>query len=355
MKLSTNALIGALLLPAILAGIGALALWAWHANVTAPRYEPAYSPVPAGLAASPKLDYAISGVITSGLVEAKWLCFEAPDRIWVGSDRAAVGLDLDGRVQARMALPAGVRAMSADPERGCYYVALTDRVAVVKAGGEKGAEWISPGARTLLTALAGDDRFIYAADAGQRVVWQFDKTTGELLIRLGLRDPAHDIPGFIIPSPYFSLAMAPDGLLRVVNPGRHSIEAYTADGQLEQRWGKASWDVDGFVGCCNPSYLAILGDGRFVTSEKGLRRIKVYDAQGQFEALVATPAQLASGPVDPESENEPCPILVDSRPDVEGGTEDGCRRDDRIWALIPETGLIRVFKRADGRRSGVRL
>jgi len=330
-------LIGAIALPLILVGITVLALWAWHDNVTAPPYAPAYSSNPAKPSPMPESPYQLVGVITSGWVRAEWLYFEVPDRLWIGSSDAAFGVDLKGQLQTRMALPAGARAMTADPAHGCYYVALTDRVVVVKAGGEKGAEWVSPGRRAIFTSLACDDRFVYAADAGQRVVWQFDKSTGELLMRLGLRDPEQDIPGFIIPSPYFSLALAPDGLLRVVNPGRHSIEAYTADGHLEMRWGRASWNIDGFVGCCNPSYLAIMGDGRFVTSEKGLRRIKVYDAQGRFESLVATPEQLASGNAVPESETEPCPVAVDPR-----STGDG-----RIWVLIPGTGLIRVFNRAD--------
>jgi hypothetical protein len=335
-KLSIGALTVAILLPVILVGIALLALWAWHDNVSAPPYTPAYSSNPAQPLPVPESPYQLVGVVTSGLARAEWLCYETPDRLWVGSAEAAVGLDLKGRLQARMALPSGARAMTADPARGCYYVALTDRVVVVKSGGEKGAEWVSPGKRALLTALACDERFVYAADAGQRVVWQFDKNSGELLLRLGLRDPERDIPGFIIPSPYFSLVMAPDGLLRVVNPGRHSIEAYTAEGHLEMRWGRASWDIEGFVGCCNPSYLVMFGDGRFVTSEKGLRRIKVYDAQGRFEASVATPDRLVSVPGTPGSETDPCPVAVDPRFSGNG----------RIWVLIPGTGLIRIFERA---------
>jgi len=80
-----------------------------------------------------------------------------------------------------------------------------------------------------------------------------------------------------------------------------------------------------------------LGDGRFVTSEKGLRRIKVYDAQGRFEALVATPEQLSSGNAVPGSETEPCPVAVVTRP----------AGDRRIWVLIPGTGLIRIFDRTE--------
>jgi len=34
-------------------------------------------------------------------------------------------------------------------------------------------------------------------------------------------------------------------------------------------WGKRSGIAD-FFGCCNPAHLALLPDGRFVTSGKGI-------------------------------------------------------------------------------------
>jgi hypothetical protein len=83
--------------------------------------------------------------------------------------------------------------------------------------------------------------------------------------------------------------MAPDGLLRVANPGEHQIEAYTMDGDLEVAWGTASFNVAGFCGCCNPVSFDIFPDGAFVTSEKGLPRVKLYDSHGGFTGLVAGP------------------------------------------------------------------
>jgi hypothetical protein len=113
-----------------------------------------------------------------------------------------------------------------------------------------------------------------------------------LLNRIGGKNKVRNIPGFVIPSPYFDLAIADDGLLRVVNPGRHRIEAYTFGGDLEFWWGTYSPNVEGFCGCCNPVNFAILKDGGFVTAEKGLVRVKVYDADGKFAGVVAGPEQL---------------------------------------------------------------
>jgi hypothetical protein len=81
----------------------------------------------------------------------------------------------------------------------------------------------------------------------------------------------------------------PDGLIRVNNPGRHQVEAYTFEGHLELAWGKATAAIEGFCGCCNPIGLAMLPDGRIVTCEKGLPRVKVYSVHGDFESVVAGP------------------------------------------------------------------
>ena len=116
---------------------------------------------------------------------------------------------------------------------------------------------------------------VFAADAGNRVVLRYDKS-GKLAGRIGEKNKERNIPGLIIPSPYLGVVLAPDGLLRVNNTGRHRVEAYTVNGDLESSWGKPSNAIEGFCGCCNPIGLALLPDGRYVTCEKGLPRVKVY-------------------------------------------------------------------------------
>jgi hypothetical protein len=97
------------------------------------------------------------------------------------------------------------------------------------------------------------------------------------------------IHGFIIPSPYFDLAFNPSGELWVVNPGKHTLENYTVDGKLRTWWEATSIKIEGFSGCCNPAHFAFLPDGSFVTSEKGLVRIKTYNPSGEFNNVVAAP------------------------------------------------------------------
>ena len=161
-------------------------------------------------------------------------------------------------------------------------------------------------------------------------------TAAKLLGQIGRRDPSCNIPGFVVPSPYFDVAIAPDGLLRVANPGMHQIEAFTFDGHLELSWGKRGLGIEALCGCCNPSNIAILSDGRIVTAEKGLPRVKVYSATGEFECVVVGTSVLAPNPAMlseccDEHTLHPVDLAVDSR--------------DRILVLDPLAGSVRIFVR----------
>jgi len=172
---------------------------------------------------------------------------------------------------------------------------MKNHVEVYNDDGKHLATWESLGNDAVLTSIAVSKNDVFVADAGNRIVLRYD-TAGKLINRIGKKDKERNIPGFVIPSPHFDLAAGRDGLLRVVNPGRHRIEAYTFDGDLEFFWGKFSnLDVKGFCGCCNPANFAILDDKSFVTCEKGLTRVKIYDAEGTFVGVVAGPEQLIEG------------------------------------------------------------
>lgn len=166
---------------------------------------------------------------------------------------------------------------------------------IIKSDGPSVTVWESPGPGTVITSIAVTDVDYFVADAGHRVVLRYQRFS-DRVGRIGEKDENRNIPGFVVPSPYFDVAMAPDGLLRAANPGRFRIEAYTVDGDLEVWWGQAGTAHEGFSGCCNPAHFAITPDGAFITSEKGeLRRVKLYDADGKFVCYVATPEMLGAG------------------------------------------------------------
>lgn len=139
--------------------------------------------------------------------------------------------------------------------------------------------WTVPGRQAYLTSLGISGNDIWAADAGARVVYHYDRS-GKLLGR---------IPGLVVPSPHLDVAVAKDGTVWVANPGRHQMEQYAKDGRLLSSWGKAGMETEGFSGCCNPTDFALLPDGRIVTAEKGVKRVMVYRTDGTLDGVVAGP------------------------------------------------------------------
>jgi len=248
------------------------------------------------------------------------------DTIYVGGDRSCRVLsNIDGEEQRAIELqgePTCLAVGSGDGSLpGHLYIGLKDHVEVFAADGTSVASWDSLGEKALITSIAVADEDVLVADAGNRIVLRYD-LSGQLVGRIGERDDARKVPGFTITSEYFDLAVSPaDGLLRVVNPRALRIETYTFDGDLENHWGESKPSIDGFFGCCNPIHFAMLPDGRFVTAEKGAERVKVYDSDGQFESVVAGPAQLDTQVAD---------LAVDS--------------NGRILVLDPKAKSVRIFE-----------
>lgn len=208
-----------------------------------------------------------------------------PDHLYIGSSKQVSILSFSGALVRTIPVSAPARCVAAGID-GTTYIGLRDHIEVFSSTGEKVASWESPGPRTWLSGLACNDTQVFAADSGSRRILRYD-LSGKLVARLGGKDPARSVPGLIAPSPYLDIEMGPDGLLRINNFGRHTVEAYTVEGDLEQSWGKPSAGIAGFCGCCNPVAVAMLPNGKYVTCEKGLPRVKVFSETGEFECVVA--------------------------------------------------------------------
>lgn len=202
------------------------------------------------------------------------------------------------------------------------WVGMRHYVVMYDMNGTLVKRWNSFGENAVITSLAVSDEFVYVADAGNRIVYQCN-TNGQTEQKIGEKDEHKGIPGFIIPSPYFDVALDDRGFLWAANTGRHVFENYNPDGSLRSSWGITSFKIEGFSGCCNPAHFAMMDDNSFVTSEKGMPRIKLYDQHGQFSGVVAAPASF-TGSAAPD-------IAVD--------------KQQRVIALDFERNQVRIFER----------
>jgi hypothetical protein len=155
--------------------------------------------------------------------------------------------------------------------------------------------WPSPHAGVIITSVAFFKNGLLAADAGNRIVWKYDNT-GHITGSFGRMDAKTGAPGLIIPSPHLDVAVTEKGNIAISNPGRHEIEIYSPNGRLIRKFGRTGNTIDRFSGCCNPTDFAILPDGDWVTSEKGLPRVKVLKPDGALESVILPPDAF---PIDP--------------------------------------------------------
>ncbi len=113
------------------------------------------------------------------------------------------------------------------------------------------------------------------------------------------------------------------------------------EGDFEFSWGHRSVEIDGFCGCCNPVNIAVLPGGGFVTCEKGLVRVKIYNSDGEFQNVVAGPAQLVR-----DGDVRVCDLPEECQ---SGGFDVAIDRAGRVYVLDTIKNVVRVFTRMKGR------
>lgn len=271
--------------------------------------------------------------INTHFTESRAIALDSQGAIYVAGDKAIRVLTENGNLLGEIKLADMPRCLTVAGD-GKIYVGMKDHVEIYDGRRTRLATWENLGNDAVLTSIAVSKNDVFVADAGNRIVYRFN-TTGNLINRIGGKDKDKNIPGFFIPSPHFDLAIGHDGLLRVVNPGNHRIEAYTSEGDLEFSWGTFSnVNIKGFCGCCNPVNFAILADESFVTCEKGLVRVKIYDQDGVFTGAVAGSKQLTgkagricSTPA--ECQSRAFDVAVDAH--------------ERIFVLDTNKNVVRIF------------
>lgn len=340
MKNQTGATKSGLLIGAVIAGAIIVAVWAL---VQIERQDQA----PSNLGSAYQYDISSLAYVDPNLIQydiqlpaidtgfnhARSLCVDDQGLIWVAGDEAVRVFKRDGSLTRTLTTDAATHCVTV-VEGGPIYVGKKDHVEVYGDDLKLKKAWPSVGDDAVITSLAISPTHVYVADAGQREVAIYD-LEGQLIRRLGKANEDEGFDGIIVPSAYFDLALSPDGLLRVVNPGRLRVDAFTLEGQYEFSWGEPDNKIEGFCGCCNPCALAVLPGGGFVTAEKGLMRVKVYTSDGGFDGVVAGPADL-----DVRIEPKICRTPDECRANALDVAVDA--KGD-IYVLDTEQGKIRVF------------
>ena len=270
--------------------------------------------------------YEPDSIIETSLVQSKCIGVDDFDTLYIGGDQVVKRFSTAGDLIDVITLKAEILCLAPENNKRLF-LGFKDHLEVYDIDTGNFSVWKSLGAKAVLTAIAIGDNELFTADAGNKIIWHYD-LNGKLLGSIGARDKDSNKPGFIIPSPYFDLALSSDGLLRVANPGCRRIETYTRDGDYEFAWGSASAGIKGFCGCCNPANFAMGPDDEFITCEKGLVRVKVYDSDGAFMGVVAGPKEL----------------MPDNK-DIKYAFDVAVDKHARVYVLDTVNQIVRIFKK----------
>ncbi len=256
------------------------------------------------------------------------IAFETPtaitisgEKIYLAGDNKIQVIGLDGNLLSEIALTGMPQAVEVFGEK--IFVAINNAINLFTETGSLLKTWPDLADSALVTSVAASATSVFVADAGNRKVHRYNHD-GQLLASFDGKAAEGELHGFIIPSPYFDIDINTDGDLWVVNPGLHSLENYTEEGNLREHWNNTSMLLEGFSGCCNPAHYCFLPDGRFVTSEKGLVRIKIHKQSGEFDGVVAAPTKF-------KAEGEAPDVAVDTT--------------GNVYALDFDKKMIRVFEK----------
>jgi PQQ-like domain len=161
------------------------------------------------------------------------------------------------------------------------YASTIETVREFNRDGEQIAEWGPFEDNSIITSVASNNSYILFADAGNKIIIVLDKK-GNLKSMIGKTGEP-----FIIPSPYFDVAIDHENNIFVANTGNRRIEKRDLTGKVLWSFGEPGTAPDAFCGCCNPAHFALIPGG-FVTAEKGINRIKILNAKGEFTEFVSS-------------------------------------------------------------------
>lgn len=207
----------------------------------------------------------------------KAVAVNAAGKIYLGGDSFVSCYNKDLKLIWNVKTPSPVTSLS--NFRDTVFASTMEQILVMSPAGKILNQWGPFEDSCIITSVSSNKKYVAFADAGNKMVFILDKG-GEVKKMIGQND-RH----FVIPSPYFEVALDNENNVFVANTGLHRIETYSIDGVLKSQFGEAGTAPGSFCGCCAPPHFALIPEG-FVTAEKGINRIKILNKKGEFVEFV---------------------------------------------------------------------
>ena len=215
-------------------------------------------------------DYKVS----EGTLEA---VSASPGKIYLGGDSFVSCYDSDLKLIWNLKTPAPVTSLSNSGDS--IFASTRDQILIINSTGKMLGDWGPFEDSSMITSVTANRKYVAFADAGTKMVFILDKG-GEVKKMIGQGDKQ-----FVIPSPYFEVALDRDNNLFTANTGKHRVETRNINGDILSFFGAPGTEPGYFCGCCAPPHFILIPDG-FVTAEKGINRIKILNKKGEFVEFV---------------------------------------------------------------------
>jgi len=286
-------------------------------------------PGASGNSSPPSLEIEYSQILVIGNSASKHpfrssllgIALNSEDRIFVLGDDEVRYFESSGDFIGNWKAPLGAQCLAVGPDSQIYF-GLAGGVEIFSASGNRTGgfaveEKNHPASITAIKIIAGE---ILVADASARCIRRYDlqgKQTGNI-------GPQGKSRGFMLPNRFLDFDVKAGGVVFAADSGRHRVSSWTLTGSPVGYFGKfGQSNPQDFVGCCNPVGLAIAPDGKIVTAEKVITRVKVYDPSGKILAIIG-----------PENFDPKClrlRLAVDSRGRILAA--DPVRREVKVFSV----------------------
>ncbi len=209
---------------------------------------------------------------------------DSRDRLFVLGDDEVRTYNSDGSRVGSWRAVSNARCLGIGPD-GRVYVGAASRVEIFDSNGNRvgGFEAGDRDRPAEVTAIKVFDGNILVADASARIVRRYDA----LGRQLGVIGDQTKTGSFMLPNRALDIAVDSRGIVLATDTGRHQVTSWALDGKPIGKFGKFGMLApEDFVGCCNPVNIAVTRDGRIVTGEKMVARVKVFEPDGRLVALI---------------------------------------------------------------------